>query len=222
MTTKLYLDIETLPCEEDKREEFVDILKKRKEWQNREQELLQHIRDGALISTDSFEEEIFRSTALDGTFGQILCIGLIKETGEEVTGKQTLSGSEDQMLKKFWEVASGVQIFIGHNIMDFDLPFIYKRSIILGVKPSREINFARYRNEPIFDTQKEWDKWAFGHAHKLDTLARVLGIRSSKDKMDGSEVYDFYKAGKLDDIYEYCMKDVLVTRQVYKRLTFQQ
>ena len=56
-----------------------------------------------------------------------------------------------------------VDRIVGHNIYNFDLPFIYKRSVVRGVRPSIELNFARYRNQPIYDTMCEWEKWNLRH-----------------------------------------------------------
>ncbi|MDO8657114.1 MAG: hypothetical protein Q7K55_00100, partial [Candidatus Levybacteria bacterium] len=70
----------------------------------------------------------------------------------------------------------------------------------------------------------EWDLWNMdkGRAQKLDTLAKVLGLPSSKDEMDGSMVWEYYQNGKLEDIKKYCMKDVVLTRQVYRKMTFEE
>jgi len=115
-----------------------------------------------------------------------------------------------------------VDRFIGHNIWAFDLPFIYKRSIINGVKPRRDISFARYRNTPIYDTMMEWDLWNMKtYGQKLDTLAKVLGLPTSKDDMDGSMVWQYFQEGRIDEICRYCMKDVELTRKVYYRMTFE-
>ena len=104
--------------------------------------------------------------------------------------------------------------------MDFDLRFIYQRSIALGVKPAYEISFARYRNYPIFDTMKEWVKWSTTGVG-LEYLAIALGIPSPKDGIDGSQVAEFYKQGKVNDILEYCKRDVLTARDVYRKITFE-
>ena len=66
---------------------------------------------------------------------------------------------ERTTLKEFWEVVDSVSSssgngqyadhqtqFIGHNLIDFDMRFIYQRSIVNGIKPSYEISFARYRS----------------------------------------------------------------------------
>jgi len=51
---------------------------------------------------------------------------------------------------------------VGHNIYDFDLKFIPKRSIIHGVRSTVDRSFARYRNRPIFDMMYEWERSVYG------------------------------------------------------------
>ncbi|KKR48516.1 MAG: hypothetical protein UT84_C0037G0008, partial [Candidatus Curtissbacteria bacterium GW2011_GWA1_40_16] len=38
---------------------------------------------------------------------------------------------------------------------------------------------------------------------------------------DGSQVYDYFLKGKYNDIYEYCRRDVELSRKIYKRMTFE-
>ena len=201
---KLFFDIETIPSAEEHREVHVKIISK-----------LNSKKEKTI-------EEIYEETSFEGTFGRVCCIGIIKEGDNGIIQKEVLKGTEKEILMKFWQAAAGVHRFIGHNIWGFDLPFIYKRSIINGVRPRLDISFARYRNMPIYDTQQEWELWGFGHAQKLDTLAHVLGLPSSKDEMDGSMVWEYYQKGKLEDIYKYCMKDVELTRKVYYKMTFEE
>lgn len=203
---KLFFDIETIPSSEE-------------DWEVNHEILLAKSRKKDPNAPNS-ERELYELTSFEGTFGRICSIGIIKENDHKVLQKEVFSGDEKEMLKKFWQSALGVERFIGHNIWAFDLPFIYKRSIIHGVKP-RFLNFARYRNIPIYDTMCEWDLWNFGKAQKLDTLAKVLGLATSKDKMDGSEVWTYFQAGRIDEINEYCLKDVELTRKVYYRMTFE-
>jgi len=202
---KLYFDIETVPADDSEMDVFFDILKKK---------------NGNKDKTDLMLHE---ETTFEGTFGRICCIGVIKEGHDgKILLKEVFSGDEKDQLKKFWDAAANVHRFIGHNIWSFDLPYIYKRSIIKGVKPRMDISFARYRNIPIYDTMCEWDLWNFGKAQKLDTLAKVLGLPTSKDEMDGSEVWQYFKDGRIDEICRYCMKDVELTRNVYKKMTFEE
>jgi len=112
------------------------------------------------------------------------------------------------MLEKFWEIVDSISMlsvsgqwkdygvqFIGHNVMDFDLRFIYQRSIINKIKPAYDLPFVRYRSYPIYDTMKEWTKWS-NSSIGLEHIVLALGIPTPKDGIDGSQVYEFYKKVK--------------------------
>lgn len=217
---KLYLDIETLPAT-DESFEALKILHAKKKAKNKKE------KKGK--DQDDFEQYLL-GTSFDGSFGRILCIAyaIDDQPTEVLCGDE----SEAEMLEKFWEIVDSISIpsgngqwkdygvqFIGHNVMDFDLRFIYQRSIVNKVKPTYELPFARYRNYPIYDTMKEWVKWANNNI-SLEHIALALGIPTPKEGIDGSQVADFYKAGKVEEICEYCKRDVDATRAVYKRMIF--
>ena len=164
------------------------------------------------------EAELLKKLSLSAVTAKIICICYAVEppVGCEV---QALQGEETEIINAFWKLAADCNLFVGHNILDFDLRFIYQRSIIHQIKPSRDLPFARFRNAPIYDTMQEWSKWGREHA-SLDTLSKALGIPSPKETLDGSKVYPYYRAGKIAEIIEYCKRDVDSTRQVYRRLTF--
>ena len=164
------------------------------------------------------EAELLKKLSLSAVTAKIICICYAVEppVGCEV---QALQGEETEIINAFWKLAADCNLFVGHNILDFDLRFIYQRSIIHQIKPSRDLPFARFRNAPIYDTMQEWSKWGREHA-SLDTLSKALSIPSPKESLDGSKVYPYYRAGKLAEIIEYCKRDVDSTRQVYRRLTF--
>lgn len=200
---KLFFDIETIPADEKFKKVSVELAKQ-KDSSNK-------IKKTA--------EYYFRQTAISGDFGRVFCIGFAINDGNV----EIISGDESTILTEWWQVADKADLFIGHNIMEFDLRFIFKRSIIHKIKPSAKhlnLSFARYKNFPIYDTMREWEKWGNSFI-KLDTLAKALGLQSSKDGgIDGSQVYDFYKNGKYKEIYEYCKRDVKLTREIYNRMTF--
>lgn len=172
-------------------------------------------------------------TALNGDYGRILCIGYCDDASDKsasgVLGwndsTNNFRDDERATLIEFWELLRGfntrIDCIVGHNIFDFDLKFIYKRSIILGVKPSVDFSFARYRSQPVFDTMHEWEKWSYGTRVKLDYLARVLSLPSSKDSgIDGSCIASFYALGRHKEIHDYCLRDVVVTRAIYRKMVF--
>ena len=200
----LFLDIETIPAEEEKHEILKAIHQKK-------------VENGKKVSA-KFEEYLL-ATSFDGAFGRIVCIGYAIDD----ESAQILQGSEKEMLKEFWDIAKDVNLFIGFNCMDFDLRFIYQRSIISGVMPTQNLSFARYRSSPIFDVMYEWSKWDTKSLVSLDTLTKALGLESSKDGgIEGKDVWKFYQAGKIKEICDYCKKDVEVTRQIYKKMVFAQ
>jgi predicted PolB exonuclease-like 3'-5' exonuclease len=164
------------------------------------------------------EADLIKKLSLSAATAKIICLCYAIEppVNAEV---QVLEGEETDIIKSFWKIAVDCNLFVGHNILDFDLRFIYQRSIIHQIKPSRDLPFARFRNAPIFDTMQEWSKWGREHA-SLDLLSKALSIPSPKESLDGSKVYPYYRAGRIADIVNYCKCDVDSVRQVYRRLTF--
>ena len=205
---KLFFDIETIPAAGDQ----MALIKQFFEESRKKSAMRHNGEEREKVDFDTF----YRNTSFQGEFGRIICIGYAVDN--EPVG--CLVGEETEILKKFWELAKDSDLFIGHNVMEFDFRFIYKRSVIHRIKPSRELSFARYRSNPIFDTMKEWEKWGAQGA-SLHKLSLALGLASPKEEgIDGSKVYDYYLAGKLTEIAEYCQRDVEATRKVYKRMTF--
>lgn len=195
------MDIETIPAHPDQHEILREIHLKKTD-------------DGKRVK---LFEEFIAETSFDGAFGRIACISYA------INDEQTKSiyGDEKEILSNFWEIAKDVDLFVGFNIIDFDLRFIYQRSVVLGVKPSRFITFARYRNDPIFDVMREWVKWNMQTFITLDVLAKALGIPSSKGgEIEGKNVAQAFEDGRIKEICEYCEKDVEVTRQIYKKISF--
>src|SRR5574341_1252962 len=191
----LYFDIETVPTD---------------------QSLKEH---GLLESQIQIDEaEIIKKLSLSAATAKIICLGYAIEPSLTNT-VDVLEGEETDIIKNFWKLAADCNLFVGHNILDFDLRFIYQRSVIHQIKPSRDIPFSRFRNAPIYDTMHEWSKWGREHT-SLDSLSKALGIPSPKENLDGSKVYPYYRAGRLGEIIAYCKRDVDSVRQVYRRLTF--
>ncbi len=188
----MYLDIETVPTDKALEE------------------------NGLLESQIQLDEaELIKKLSLSAATAKILCLAYALDDAPV----KVLHGEEKEILQSFWKLAVDSNLFVGHNVLDFDLRFIWQRSIIHQIKPPRDIPFARFRNNPIYDTMQEWSKWGREHV-SLDTLSKALGIPSPKESLDGSKVYPYYRAGKLADICDYCKRDVETVRQVYRRLTF--
>lgn len=227
MPKRYFIDIETIPPGEEVREQLAV-------------ELMRHCVKNYQTSTTSSVapekiEEEFRKLALSGEMGRVLAIGVIVERDTEILHRGIIGRDresrlfhldEARTLRGFWRLLSDFNtkrdLIIGHNIFDFDLSFLYKRSIIHRVRPPVKLSFARYRSRPIYDTMCEWNQWSFKGRVSLDRLAKALGLESSKGQgIDGSRVYDYFCAGCHEEIADYCMRDVELVRQIYLRMNFE-
>lgn len=165
----------------------------------------------------------WRKTSFSGLSGQLLMIGIAIDDETPFV----LEGEESLILDDFRRALGDIQkrdnmglpTFVGHNLIDFDLPFIFHRSVMLGVAPHITFPVAPSRySERIYDTMTKWA--GFNGRVKLDLLARALEV-GTKGDIDGSMVYDYYAAGRVNELIEYCKNDVAMTREVYRRMTFQ-
>ena len=126
------------------------------------------------------EPELIKKLSLSALSAKIICLCYTIEPS--LSGAvEVLQGEETDIIKNFWKIVPDCNLFVGHNILDFDMRFIYQRSVIHQIKPSRDIPFTRFRNAPIYDTMQEWSKWGREHA-SLDSLSKALGIPSPQRK----------------------------------------
>jgi uncharacterized protein YprB with RNaseH-like and TPR domain len=178
---------------------------------------------------DEFSPEAFYDRAgIWAEFGKIVCIsvGYFQVKGDIRNFRVTsFFGEEKQLLKDFNNLLnnhfSGPHyVLCGHNIKEFDIPFIARRMIINGVSLSGKLNlFGKKPWEiPHLDTMELWKFGDFKHFTSLKLLSKMLGIPSSKDDIDGSQVGDvYYKEKDIDRIVTYCEKDVVAVAQVMLR-----
>lgn len=206
MTKKIFLDIETLPPDKN------DPL----------------IRDRVARCSD----EEFRKMALNGAYGRLLCIGLVLEQDGQIIhrglygrdrGTLRFHLDEARTLRSFWNLVRDFNqqrdLFVGFNILDFDLLFLCQRSVIKQIKPSVDICFARFRSQPIYDVMWEFTHWRYGIS--LDNLAKAFALESSKqDGIEGGCVYDYFLDNRHQEIADYCLRDVDLTRLIYYRMKF--
>ena len=168
------------------------------------------------------EEELYQRSSFDGTFSRIVCIGmLIFSDSMGPQGNVAWYGAnEKELLRRFWARIGDLRptLFITHNGLGFDIPFIKKRSIIHQVKPSMEINLARFRTEPVYDTMAIWSNWDTRGWVKLDVLARALNVETKSGS--GAQVAEMWAAGQGEAVAEYCLHDTYVTYACYQRMTF--
>lgn len=164
----------------------------------------------------SIRKKGLERTGLDRSLGQIVCVGLIVLDGGTEREVSFVGADEGNVLKKFWAELKPEDYLIGHNLLGFDLPFLQARSTIRKVKPSRKFDFRKYSTSAVFDTMQVWANWSMDQYPKLDLLAAVLGFGGKSGS--GNQVAEWAREEKWETISEYCMQDVRLTRDIYRRM----
>ncbi len=184
------------------------------------------------------EERCYQLGSLSATSGRVLSIAIhvgsapgfdfediLQPQSEHVFGIDK-DGNEQDEKKALLEFLAFMRDFdpdtdeiVGHNIIGFDLPFIFQRCLVHCISARPLVNLGDYNVRGVFDTMRHWWLGDKRSRVSLDDIAWALGIQSSKTaEVEGSKVFDLYQAGKLDVIREYNLNDVRVTRKVYERM----
>jgi predicted PolB exonuclease-like 3'-5' exonuclease len=189
---------------------------------------------------DGDAEETRRAGGLSPFRGRIIAIGVINiEDGRscamyevpgqtqlsiEKSGSRTyISGSEKQILEKFWEFFEGDSRFITFNGRQFDGPFLMIRSAINGIVPKRDLVGYRYGYHPNCDLREVLNFFGTTNARQfkfnLDLACKVFGVETSKGEgLDGRSVETWYRAGRHREIADYCLDDVRATAELYEKV----
>ncbi len=144
-----------------------------------------------------------------------------EQTWEKVPHSKIFRGDEASLLRKFWEIVGFKPSprLVTFNGRGYDGPVMMIRSAQLDVEPSR--NLVPYRYD-IGDHTDLADVLCFQGAtrdhYSLDYWCRRFDIESPKGSIDGSQVGRAYREGRIEDIGEYCLRDVRATSHLYQRL----
>ena len=219
----LFIDIETVPTQPD-----FSLLSERMqaEW-TRKAKLIKTGNDENTDPTTLFGER----AGIYSEFAKVVCIGfgslLQQDNGWKMRLKSLVNDDEKVLLNDFCEVIGKFSKhykdlrFCGHNIKEFDIPFLCRRMVINGISLPACMHVSGKKPWEVshLDTM---DMWKFGD-HKnftsLSLLAEILGIPSPKSDLDGSMVAGVYWKDKdLARIGSYCLQDVLTSARVYLKL----
>lgn len=157
-------------------------------------------------------------------FGQVLCIVATVKVGGEWFTFDKIDKNEKLLLAEFivWlnKLPNDLHIFIAHNGKDFDLPFLAIRILANGLMLPDCLKVAGKKPWEInhIDTMELVKFGGWGNSMSLDALCLVLGVETPKDGIDGSEVWEAFKEGRLAEILDYCRKDVSALYKCYQRL----
>ncbi len=130
---------------------------------------------------------------------------------------------EKEILEKFWQVADVCNEFVSFNGRGFDAPFLAIRSLVHGVKPTKDLMSNRYlslqRGCAHIDLMDQLTFYGAARFRKsLHLFCRALGIESPKaGGTTGDDVAALYANKKYEDIARYNAGDLFATAALYKR-----
>ncbi|MDP2695984.1 MAG: ribonuclease H-like domain-containing protein [bacterium] len=220
---KLVFDIETIG------REFKDLDKTSQEY----------IQINAEKYGRDFEEEKER-LGFSPLTGEVVAIGMLNPNSNKgaiyLRGDKPLAeagldeniiletGTEKEVLEKFWQAIKNYNTFISFNGRGFDVPFLMVRSAILGVVPTKNLMSNRYLSSQKYDALHIdlLDQLTFYGAvprkFNMHFWTKAFGIKSPKeDGVTGDDVGRLFKEGKTMEIAQYNLGDLKATQELYEK-----
>ncbi len=184
----------------------------------------------ALPEKISAEEFYPLRAGIMAEFAKVVCISIgyfrTENNSLSLRVKSFYSENEKDILEQFIQTLyhlysfNNKWTFTGHNIKEFDIPFLCRRILVNGLPIPVFFDFQNMKpwETPIIDTLHLWRFGDYKHYTSLKLLAAALGVPSPKDDIDGSQVGAVYWEEKnLQRIAFYCQKDVATVANVILR-----
>lgn len=201
----LFIDIETVPCGEMP---CLDDIKAPANYKD-EAKILEWKKANQI--------EVYKKQALDSMKGQIICIGYAFDNDEP---EFICRSGEMQLIRDFDDVFhacyqfDAIPTFVGWNIINFDIPWIWRKAIEYQYPNLRRV-LPHGNPKMCIDLMKVWAADYKDYVSLAD-CAKFLGI--DHEGGNGSEIYDLWQAADLDAIADHCKRDIITTREIYRRI----
>lgn len=181
---------------------------------------------GLDILRSEVEQQMYLDKAgLLAEFNRIVCVSvgawIVKSPSvpESYLYIKSYTGGERDILSTLSEsVLSKADTLCAHFGKGFDYPVLARKYLINRLAVPRLLNTKNMKpwEIPLVDTQELWKFGDLRHSCSLDLLAHLFGIPSPKENMDGSQVAEYFYAGRIDEIVKYCEADVRTLAAVYE------
>ncbi|MEJ7586283.1 MAG: ribonuclease H-like domain-containing protein [Ferruginibacter sp.] len=215
----LVIDIETVSCKKDY--ESLDSA-----WQHLWEEKVNR----SLPENVTAAEYYPLRAGIMAEFAKVVCIsiGYFKKEKEQhqFRVKSIFKEQETELLQSFVSTVNQLEAvhkqwcFTGHNIKEFDIPFLCRRLLVNGLTIPVYLDFQNMRpwETHVVDTFQYWRFGDYKNYTSLKLLAAALNVPSPKDDIDGSMVGDVYwNDNDLQRIAVYCQKDVVTVANIIMR-----
>jgi 3'-5' exonuclease len=215
----LIIDIETVSAQKD-----FDCLNA--DWKKLWEEKVKHSLHENLTAENYYPQR----AGIMAEFAKVICISMayFRKDGAhyQLRVKSFAGHDEKELLQNFvktvdqLEASNNKWCFTGHNIKEFDIPFICRRLLINGLPIPVYLDFQNMKpwETNMVDTFQYWRFGDYKNFTSLKLLAAAMNVPSPKDDIDGSMVGEVYwKENNLDRIAVYCQKDVSTVANIILR-----
>lgn len=161
--------------------------------------------------------ELYSKDGLDPNYGKICCIGLCFPPDEPYTLIKTERTILRDLFKDISTKATAgepVEV-ITFNGIAFDIPFIYHRCAMLGIKMPNPIYSSPYTDVALL-LEHDYRFKAGCPKHSLEEYALINRIPYYADA-SGKDVQTLWDTEQYEEIRKHCESDVKVTLELYRR-----
>jgi 3'-5' exonuclease len=135
--------------------------------------------------------------------------------------------SEVELVARFWQTFENVQTLVTFNGRGFDLPVLETRALKYGIPLTRYFGTGqgrsfyrgnRYNDAYHIDLCDYLSNYGAVHPrNSLNVLSKLIGL-PGKYTIAGEDVEYLYRQGRLKEINQYCITDVLQTFLLFLRV----
>lgn len=169
------------------------------------------------VDLDNKRRDWLNDSALHANRGRILILGMLLHDGKQLIMQDA---EEKDILIKFWKHYNEEtsNIYIGHYIKGFDIPFICRRSWLNGLSIPHNVMNGRYLSNRFIDTMEAWSCGNNKDTISLDNLAKAFGLEGKNG--DGAEFGKLWNSGDegRKKALDYHLNDLKLTKMVAERM----
>ena len=161
--------------------------------------------------------------ALSPLYGRVCAFVAMED--ENAVSRECLEAETDaeevRVIEAVFRAFPGKRV-VTYNGNGFDLPFVYRRAVMLGIDirqygvPTLAEMTARYNNKHHVDLMQVW--CGFGNFEKLDNIAKAL-LEDQKIEIDFRDFPELIKTPEgRERLIAYCQQDVMLTMKLWNRI----
>lgn len=172
--------------------------------------------------------EMLDKAALSPVTGCVLAVGVrsLRDGKCNIIGSKPEEQDEQVILETCWmnfgKWRSQERKLIGHNILGFDLPFLIRRSWILGVDVPKWVRDGRYFDRCFVDTLELWlcGQRVGSCEASLGVVGQAFGLGGKTEGMDGGDFARLWNgsAEEREQAKQYLLRDLELTANVAQRM----